>query len=57
MPPQAGDYARAQPLYEKALRIWEAALGPEHPDVAHTLTDLAVLHLEQVPPGGPGLRV
>ena len=47
MPLQAGDFAAAQPLYERALGIWEAALGPDHPDVAHTLTDLAVLHLEQ----------
>jgi hypothetical protein len=43
-----GDYAGAQPLYERALGIYEAAHGPDHPDVAHTLTDLAVLHLEQV---------
>ena len=45
---QAGDFAAAQPLYERALGIWEATQGPDHPDVAHTLTDLAVLHLEQV---------
>ena len=45
---QQGEHARAQPLYERALAIWEAAYGPNHPDVAHTLTDLAVLHLEQV---------
>ena len=45
---QAGDFVAAQPLYECALGIWEVTLGPEHPDVAHTLTDLAVLHLEQV---------
>ena len=45
-----GDYAKAQPLYEKALAIWEVTLGADHPDVAHTLTDLAVLHLEQVHP-------
>ena len=45
---QAGDGERAQPLYERALAIWERAYGPDHPDVAHTLTDLAVLHLEQV---------
>jgi len=44
---QAGDFTAAQPLYERALGIWETALGPDHPDVAHTLTDLAVLHLEQ----------
>lgn len=45
---QQGDYARAQPLYERALAIWEKTRGPDHADVAHTLTDLAVLHLEQV---------
>ena len=45
---QQGEYDKAQPLYERALAIWEAAYGPNHPDVAHTLTDLAVLHLEQV---------
>ena len=44
---QSGAYDKAQPLYERALRIYETAHGPAHPDVAHTLTDLAVLHLEQ----------
>ena len=44
---QSGAYDKAQPLYERALRIYETVLGPDHPDVAHTLTDLAVLHLEQ----------
>ena len=47
---QQGEYGKAQPLYERALGIWEAAYGPNHPDVAHTLTDLAVLHLEQARP-------
>lgn len=42
------NFAKAQPLYERALRIYEKARGPEHADVAHCLTDLAVLHLEQV---------
>jgi centrosomal protein CEP104 len=45
---QQGDYAAAQPLYERALAIYEATYGPSHQEVAHTLTDLAVLHLEQV---------
>ncbi|KAF6260813.1 flagellar associated protein [Scenedesmus sp. NREL 46B-D3] len=44
---QQGDYAAAQPLYERALAIYEATYGPNHQEVAHTLTDLAVLHLEQ----------
>ena len=45
---QAGEYAAAQPLYERALAIYETAHGMDHAEVAHTLTDLAVLHLEQV---------
>lgn len=39
---------KAQPLYERALAIYEKVYGPDHPEVAHTLTDLAVLHLEAV---------
>jgi hypothetical protein len=39
---------KAQPLYERALAIYEKVYGPDHPEVAHTLTDLAVLHLESV---------
>jgi len=36
-----GRYADAEPLHEQALRIWESALGPDHPDVAISLNDLA----------------
>ena len=43
-------------MYERALAIYEKAYGPDHPDVAHTLTDLAVLHLEQVCVGGRGVK-
>ncbi len=45
---QQGDYSQAQPLYERALKIFELNFGPSDTNVAHTLTDLAVLHLEQV---------
>lgn len=45
---QRGDTAKALPLYERALKIYEKSYGPHHAEVAHTLTDLAVLHLEQV---------
>lgn len=38
-----GDYARAEPLYRRALAIREKALGPEHPEVAQTLDDLGRL--------------
>ena len=28
-----GKYAEAEPLYQRALAIYEQALGPTHPDV------------------------
>jgi hypothetical protein len=31
-----------QPLYQRALAIWEKALGPEHPDVATSLENYAL---------------
>jgi tetratricopeptide (TPR) repeat protein len=34
----------AEQLYRRALAIKERSLGPEHPDVAMTLNNLAVLH-------------
>jgi tetratricopeptide (TPR) repeat protein len=40
-------YAQAEPLYQRALRIWERALGPEHPQVAHPLCGLGCLFFEQ----------
>ena len=33
--------AKAEPLYQRALAISEKALGPEHPDVARSLNNLA----------------
>ena len=39
-----GLYARAEPLYVRALAIREAALGKDHPEVAQTLNDLAWLY-------------
>ena len=38
-----GKYAEAEPLYQRALGIWETALGPEHPNVASVLENYAVL--------------
>lgn len=38
-----GDYARAEPLCLRALAIREKALGPEHPQVATSLNNLANL--------------
>ncbi len=42
-----GRYADAQPLYERALAIREMALGADHPDVATTLNNLALLYDDQ----------
>ena len=39
-----GDYAKAEPLYQRALKIDEKALGPDHPDTAQTLNNLAELY-------------
>jgi len=38
-----GRYADAEPLYRRALAIWEKVLGPEHPDTSTGLNDLAVV--------------
>ena len=39
-----GDYARAEPLYQRALGIREQALGQSIPDVAASLNNLAELY-------------
>jgi len=39
-----GQYDAAEPLFAKALRIREKALGPKHQDIAQTLNSLAMLH-------------
>ena len=41
---EQGKYAEAEPLYQRALRIREQQLGPEHPDVASPLNGLAILY-------------
>ena len=38
-----GQYAEAEPFYQRSLAIWEKALGPEHPDVATILENYADL--------------
>lgn len=40
-------YAEAHLCYRHSLAIRELALGPEHPDIAQTLNNLAILHLAQ----------
>jgi tetratricopeptide (TPR) repeat protein len=39
-----GDYAKAEPLFQQALQIRKKALGPEHPDTANSLNNLAFLY-------------
>ena len=43
----AGQYAQAEPLFTRALAVREQALGPEHPDVAQSLNNLAWLYYSQ----------
>ena len=40
---EQGALAAARPLYERALAIREKVLGPEHPDTATSLNNLAAL--------------
>ncbi len=42
-----GRYADAEPLYKRALAIWEKALGPESPEVATSLNNVASLYQAQ----------
>ena len=39
-----GAYAKAEPLYQRALAIADKALGPEHPDTGTALNNLAELY-------------
>lgn len=53
-----GKHAEAEALYVRAIGIKEKVLGADHPEVATTLNDLALLHKEQVRPVYPhGLRL
>ncbi len=45
---EQGKYAQAEPLYQRALHIWEQALGPDHPQVAYRLNGLASLYQNRV---------
>ena len=41
-----GQYVKAEPLYERSLKILEKQQGPDHPDVAISLSNLARLYQE-----------
>ena len=42
-----GRYGEAEPLFQRSLAIYEKALGPDHPEVATALNNLAVLYEDQ----------
>ena len=42
-----GRYAKAEPLYKRALAIREKDLGPNHPQLAPSLSNLALLRYKQ----------
>jgi CHAT domain-containing protein/Flp pilus assembly protein TadD len=44
---QQGRYAEAESLYKRSLAIWEKTLGPDHPDLATLLDNLAALYDNQ----------
>ena len=41
-----GEYAKAEPLYQEGLRIFQKVLGPEHRETATILNNLASLYQE-----------
>ena len=51
-----GDYAKAEPLLKEALEIYGKVLGPEHPDVATSLNNLAMLLKATNPKYGDGIE-
>lgn len=42
-----GQYAQAEPLFQRSLAIYEKALGADHPSVALSLNNLAGLYQDQ----------
>lgn len=42
-----GQHGEAEPLYKRALAIYEKAFGPNHPNVATSLNNLAALYIDQ----------
>ena len=43
-----GKYSEAKPMFERAIEIGEKTLGPNHPDLAVWLNNLAGLLESQV---------
>lgn len=47
LPAAQGNFSEAEPLYKRSLSIREKVLGPDHPDVARSLNDLAGVLAQQ----------
>jgi Tfp pilus assembly protein PilF len=43
---EQGQYPEAEPLLVQAVRIREQTLGPEHPDTATSLSNLAIFYAD-----------
>jgi tetratricopeptide (TPR) repeat protein len=41
-----GKYAKAEFHYIQALTIYEESIGPDHPDTANILKEMATLYME-----------
>src|SRR6266478_2090137 len=41
-----GDYAKAEPLHQRALKIREKTLGLDHPRTGQSLNNLALLYMQ-----------
>jgi len=39
-----GRSSQAEPFFKRSLAIWEKALGPDHPNVATSLENMAALY-------------
>jgi eukaryotic-like serine/threonine-protein kinase len=50
-----GQYAEAEPMYREALDLFRKELGPENPDGARVLVELATLLANRRDPGAPDL--
>jgi tetratricopeptide (TPR) repeat protein len=47
---ETGQYAKAEPLYQRVLKIREKTLGPNNSSVATTLDELAAFYWEKGQP-------
>ena len=51
-----GRYADAIKLHEETLALRKVKLGPDHPDTAATIYDIACVHSRMIPKSGDGAK-